>query len=141
MVGRRGWASTATGGRRGAQRVAASDRLRPPRRPPPFFLSVRARRRRRMAGREREEVSVAPLRSSVDREGSHVFPFCPTDMWVPHFCFYFLFFLFCFPVPHHRHVGRGPSQIGHVGATSAKPTIKTAEGKPLRDLFCTGFNS
>nr|BAD33947.1 hypothetical protein [Oryza sativa Japonica Group] len=67
MAGRRGWGTGArrrravAARRRGAQRAAPSGRRRHPRRPAPFSLSERARRpARKDAGREREEVPVAP---------------------------------------------------------------------------------
>jgi hypothetical protein len=62
--------------------------------------------------------------------GPTILSFCMTNIWAPHFVFIFYFYILL-TVPHHRHIGQGPSQTGHVGAISAKTTIETAKGPAL----------
>jgi hypothetical protein len=78
-----------------------------------------------MAGREREE-------GAVDEKdvGPTIFTFVRLTCG-PHVFVFILKFYILLLVPHHRYVRRGPTQTGHVGATSAKTTIETAEGPAL----------
>lgn len=93
MAGRRGWGTGArrrravAARRRGAQRAAPSGRRRHPRRPAPFSLSERARRpARKDAGREREEVPVAPSPSLPSSNRPWIEMMVgPTDRWVHSF--------------------------------------------------------
>ncbi len=51
---------------------------------------------------------------------------CETDMWVP-----LVLLFFRIKLPRQCHIRSRPSQISHIGATSAKTAIKTAEGPNL----------